>query len=412
MNPGIPLDSLAMARMKVGVVFGGRSVEHDVSIVTAHQVMAALEDARDVVPIYVTREGDWLSAPGLNDLDVYKNKRWAEVGEACFLPPVPAIGGLFFPGGRLKGSRTIPLDVVIPAIHGTYGEDGTLQGLLELADIPYAGSGVVGSAVGMDKPAMKAVFKAAGLPVLDHVLVHAGDLDVAYEEVLGKIEERIGYPAFVKPSRLGSSVGIGKGKDRDGLKEALEVARRYDSRILVEPAAEGCIEVNCSVIGGPGLPAQASVCEQPVAWEEFLSFSDKYMRGGKSSAGGSGTTKAEGMAGQDRRIPAPISDELTKVVQDNALRAFEAVDAAGVARIDAFVKESSGETWVMEINTVPGSFSFYLWEHSDLGFERLMDKLIHGAHAAHAAKKDLMFTFDSGMLDTASLGQQGAKSGG
>lgn len=397
--------------MRVGVVFGGRSVEHDVSIVTAHQVMAVLEGRHEVVPIYVTREGEWLSADGLNDLDVYKTKRWTEVGEPCFLPPVPSVGGLFFPGGRLKGSRTVKLDVIIPAIHGTYGEDGTLQGLLELADIPYAGSGVVGSAVGMDKPAMKAVFKAAGLPVLDHILVHTDRLESDYEQVLDDVEERIGYPAFVKPSRLGSSVGIGKGADREGLREALEVARRYDSRILVEPAAEGCIEINCSVIGGPGLEPQASVCEQPVAWEEFLSFSDKYMRGGKSDGSDPGS-KAEGMAGQDRRIPAPISDELTKTVQDNALRAFEAVDAAGVARIDAFVKESSGETWVMEINTVPGSLSFYLWEHSDLGFETLMDDLIEGALAAHRAKGELMFSFDSGMLDKASVGQRGSKSSG
>ena len=394
----------------MGVVFGGRSVEHDVSIVTAHQAMAALEDRHDVVPIYVTREGEWLSAPGLNDLEVFKSARWDEVGEQCFIPPVPSIGGLFFPGGRLKGSRSSKLDVVIPAIHGTYGEDGTLQGLLELAGIPYAGSGVVGSAVGMDKPAMKAVFRAAGLPVLDHVLVQAERLDAARDEVVGEIEDRIGYPAFVKPSRLGSSVGIGKGRDRDGLIEALEVARRYDSRIMVEPAAEGCIEINCSVIGGPGLETQASVCEQPVAWEDFLSFDDKYLRGGKQEGSEAGS-KTEGMAGQDRRIPAPIPEELTKAVQDNALRAFEAVNAAGVARVDAFVNESSGETWVMEINTVPGSFSFYLWEHSDVGFEALMDKLIEGAMAAQRAKKDLMFSFDSGMLAKASIGAQGGKTG-
>ncbi|HEU4480451.1 MAG TPA: D-alanine--D-alanine ligase, partial [Actinomycetota bacterium] len=188
-----------MKRLSVGVVFGGRSVEHDVSIVTAHQAMAALEERHDVVPIYVTREGAWLTGSALNDLEVYKAKRWDEVGEAGYIPPVAGIGGLVIPGGRLKGPRKVPLDVVIPAIHGTFGEDGTLQGLLELSGIAYAGSGVVGSAVGMDKIAMKAVFRAAGLPVVDEVVVDVDRLASDPDGILDAVEERIGYPAFVKP---------------------------------------------------------------------------------------------------------------------------------------------------------------------------------------------------------------------
>jgi D-alanine-D-alanine ligase len=394
-----------MAKLKVGVVFGGRSVEHDVSIVTAHQVMAAIEGKHEVVPIYVTKEGDWFTGDALNDLDVYKNKRWAEVGESAFISPVAGSGGLTVLGGRFKGPRIVPLDVVIPAIHGTFGEDGTLQGLLDLADIAYAGSGVAASAVGMDKPTMKSVFKAAGLPVLDHVLVDTARLGEARDEVIAEIEDRIGFPAFVKPSRLGSSVGIGKGSDRPSLEAALEVAASYDRRILVEPAAEGCIEVNCSVIGGNGVPARPSICEQPVAAEEFLSFTDKYMRSDKS--GGAAGGKAEGMASLDRRIPAPISDSLTSTVQANAVKAFEAIDAAGVARVDSFVNEATGETWVMEINTVPGSFSFYLWEESGLGFPELVQQLIDIACAGHHARSKLMFSFDSGMLDG-----QGSKSYG
>lgn len=391
-----------MARLSVGVIFGGRSVEHDVSIVTAHQAMAALEPNHDVVPIYVTREGAWLTSPRLNDLDVYKRKAWDEAGEPCHISPVPGVGlsvdgksgGLF-----RKERNSVHLDVVIPAIHGTFGEDGTLQGLLELADIPYAGSGVVGSAVGMDKPAMKAVFRAAGLPVLDHVVIESVDIETDIDSVVARIESEIGYPAFCKPTRLGSSVGIGKGSDRAKLIEALEVARRYDRRIMVEPAAEGCIEVNCSVMGGNGFEPKASICEQPIPWEEFLSFSDKYMRGGKG--GGKGSV---GMDKQERQIPAPISDELTAAVQNNAVNAFAAVDAAGVARIDSFVKESTGETWVMEINTTPGSFAFYLWEHSGIGFEGLMQSLIDIALKGHEQRKDLMFTFDSGMLERAGGG--------
>lgn len=400
-----------MSRLSVGVIFGGRSVEHDVSIVTAHQVMAALASRHDVVPVYITTEGAWLTSPGLNDLDVYKRKAWDSVGQACFISPERGVGGLTVRsesgGGLLKrggAARVIPLDVVIPAVHGTYGEDGTLQGLLELADIAYAGPNVTGAAVGMDKPSMKAVFEAAGLPVLKHVLIERYDLDKDLDGVLDRIESEIGYPAFAKPARLGSSVGIGKASDRASLKEVLEVARSYDRRILVEPSAEGCIEINCSVLGGYGFEPQASVCEQPVTAQEFLSFQDKYMRGSKQGEG----SKGSGMQSQDRKIPAPISDELTKQVQENAVRAFRAIDCAGVARIDSFVNTGSGETWVNEINTAPGSFAFYLWEHSGIDFEGLMQSLIDIALAGQRQKEELMFTFDSGMLEQQA---KGAKSG-
>lgn len=381
------------------MIFGGRSVEHDVSIVSAHQVMAVLSERHEVIPIYVTREGRWLSAPGLNDLDVYKDGRSEAVGEDAHIPPVSGFGGLHVAGGRLKGPQKIALDVVVPAIHGTFGEDGTLQGLLELADLPYVGSGVLSSAVGMDKVAMKAAFKSAALPTVRDVLAEPEDLaDIG--GLIERIENEIGYPAFVKPTHLGSSVGIGKAKDRTSLEHAIDVARSYDHRLLIERSMEGCIEINCSVLGGADTEPRVSVCEQPIAWEEFLSFSDKYLRGGKSGGG----AKGEGMASLERRIPAPLSDELTAKVQANALEAFRAVGAAGVARIDQFVDESSGETWVMEINTVPGSFSFYLWEASGTSFETLMDTLLDIAMRTHAQRSELMFSFESGML-----GKSGAK---
>jgi D-alanine-D-alanine ligase len=391
-----------MTRLSVAVIFGGRSVEHDVSIVTAHQVMAVLSATHEVVPVYVSRDGRWLTSPALNDLEVYKRRRWDEVGEEAFIPPTAGFGGLLVPGGRLRKARRIDLDVVVPSIHGTYGEDGTLQGLLELADLPYVGSGVTGSATGMDKVTMKAAFRDSDLPVVPHLLVEVERLDADSAAVVDEIEAAIGYPVFVKPSRLGSSVGIGKAVDRVELEGALEVARRYDRRILAEQSMEGCLEVNCSVIGGTGLEPRASVCEQPVAADDFLSFSDKYLSGAKSSK------ESGGMAAQKRRIPAPISDALTKEVQDNAIKAFRSIDASGVARVDSFVREDSGETWVMEINTVPGSFSFYLWEETGVTFERLMGLLIEEALDAHRAKSELMFSFDSTMLD----GLEGAKSGG
>ena len=382
-----------MGKLSVGVVFGGRSVEHDVSIVTAHQAMAVLAERHEVVPIYVTREGRWLTSPGLNDLTVYKKGRAGEVGEEAALP-LDGSGDLQVPGSRLKGPRRIHLDVVLPCIHGTFGEDGTLQGLLEMAGIPYAGSGVLASAIGMNKIEMKTVFAAAGLPVVPHEVVAVTELDADEGAVLDRIEASLGYPAFVKPSRLGSSVGIGNAPDRDRLRATLDVARRYDDRILVEKAMERCIEVNCSVLGGPGLPHRVSVCEQPVKWQEFLSFEDKYMRGGK----GTGASKSSGMESQDRRIPAPIPDEVTKQVQDNALAAFAAVGAAGVARIDSFVDEETGDTWLMEINTMPGSLAFYLWEATGVSFGELVQSLIDSALARRDEAAKLMFSFESGML--------------
>ncbi|MDQ3783845.1 MAG: D-alanine--D-alanine ligase [Actinomycetota bacterium] len=391
-----------MTKLTVGVVFGGRSVEHDVSIVTAHQAMAALRPNFEVVPIYVTREGRWLTSPALDDLEVHRGGRASEVGEDAFIPTLSGFRGLFAPGGRFKGGKRMPLDVVLPAIHGTFGEDGTLQGLLELADIPYAGAGVVGSAVGMDKALMKGVFKEAGLPVVPHVVIEASMLARDEASAVDVIARGVGYPAFVKPARAGSSVGIAKASDEASLRAALDVARRYDRRIVVERAMEGCSEINCSVLGGPGVETRASVCEQPVAWEEFLSFSDKYLRSGKGAGG-----KGAGMASLERRIPAPISEALTKEVQRNAIAAFEAVDAAGVARVDMFLEEATGETWVMEINTIPGSFSFYLWEASGIGFPELLRSVIDIAIETHAQRAELMFTFDSAILATAKGGKRG-----
>ena len=384
-----------MGKLRVGVVFGGRSVEHDVSIVTAHQAMAALSQRHEVIPIYVDRDGRWWSGAGLNDIEVFRERRWADVGVSVVLPAVAGVGGLLV--AKKLRARTIELDVVIPAIHGTFGEDGTLQGALELADLPYAGSGVAASAVGMDKVAMKAAFKAADLPVVPDFFVEAERLDADADGCVADVERVLGYPCFVKPVRAGSSVGIGKATDRASLLEALDVARRYDRRILVERSMEGCIEINCSVVGGAAREPRVSLCEQPVAWQEFLSFEDKYLRGGKGDSGPAAKS-SEGMASLDRRIPAPVSDEITKQVQENALAAFRCIDAAGVSRVDAFVRENTGETWVMEINTTPGSFAFYLWEASGSTFGDLMDELIAIALDTHRARQDLMFTFDSTIL--------------
>ena len=402
-----------MAAKRIGVIFGGRSVEHDVSIITAHQAMAALEARHEVVPIYITREGRWLTGERLNDLEVYRSKRWDEVGEDIVLPPVPHSSpslekstGLRPLRKRRTGKVTLPIaDVVIPAIHGTFGEDGTLQGLLELADYPYTGSGVIASAVGMDKAVMKSVFRAAGLPCVPDVIVDGRRFENDRDAVLDGIEAELGYPVFAKPVKAGSSVGIAKATDRSGLLEALEIARNYDTRVLVEKSMEGCVEINCSVLGGGTREPRVSVCEQPIPWQEFLSFEDKYLRGGKE--GRKGGSDPEGMAALDRRIPAPIPEGASKQIQENAITAFRSIGASGVARADSFYNEASGETWVMEINTTPGSFAFYLWEHSGLSFDALLEEMVEIALEEHAAKRSLTFTFDSTLLEHKPKGKTG-----
>ncbi len=276
-------------------------------------------------------------------------------------------------------------------MHGTYGEDGTLQGLFELANLPYVGAGVVGSAVGMDKILMKAAFTAAGIPNTRYRWFTAARWKRESEAVLKELAEALGYPMFVKPANLGSSVGISRATDINELEYAIEVAIRYDRRILVEEGLDGIVEINCSVAGNDELAA--SVCEQPARWQEFLSYEDKYLSGGK----------AKGMGGQQRQIPAPIGDELTKQVQQLSKAAFRAVDCAGIARVDSMVNLEDGRIWVNEINTMPGSLAFYLWEPAGVPFPALCDRLIELGFARHREKADRVTRFDNALLQ-----QQGA----
>jgi D-alanine-D-alanine ligase len=381
-----------VAKQRVGVIYGSRTVEHEVSIITAMQVMDALDrDRYDVVPLYLTKDGDWLTGDALRKLETYQADADARRGlTRAALSPAPSGGSLLgSERGRLLpfgAASRLAIDVAFPCMHGTFGEDGTLQGLLELADVPYVGSGVLASALGMDKIAMKAIFRANGLPVVDCAVVRRGEWVASKPAVVERLSRDVGFPAFVKPANLGSSVGISRATDAATLADALDVATSYDRRVLVERSLEGALDVNCSVLGQDD-DLKVSVCEQPVAWENFLSYEDKYIRGGKS----------QGMKGLSRRIPAPITAALTAQVQDLARRAFQAVDAAGVARID-FLLTPSEQVYVNEINTIPGSLAFYLWEASDLPFPRLLDQLIDIALARHAAKKQLTYTFDSALL--------------
>jgi D-alanine-D-alanine ligase len=399
-------------KQRIGVVFGSRSVEHDVSVVTGLQVMDALDPRRyDVVPIYIARDGLWYSGPELRSVQAYRDTPALLARcQHVFLKPEPDGGRLYVEEhGRLglRKIRALQLDCILPTIHGTFGEDGTIQGLFELADLPYVGAGVVGSAVGMDKIIMKAAFRSEGLPVVKYLWLTRARWEREREAVLDEVEGSLRYPLYVKPANLGSSVGINTAHDRASLASGLDVAAAYDRRLLVEEGVENAREINCSVLGDDQ-EARPSVCEEPVRWTEVLTFEDKYIQGEKSAKG---STSGGGMAGAKRRIPAELSPERTAEAQRLVLAAFRAVDAAGLARIDLLLDESAGTFYVNEINTLPGSLSFYLWEPTGLSFPALLDRLIELARARHRDRRRTTFSYDSKLIEQFGRGGTKGKSG-
>jgi len=380
----------------IAVFFGGMSVEHDVSIVTALQLIENMNKGKyTVLPIYITRDGDWYTGEKLKNIETYKHFDKADKElTRVYLPANTRARQLYKynPLNKLfkKDVRIVAkIDAAILAMHGLHGEDGTLQGLLQLAGVPYTSSGVLGSAAGMDKILMKAAFKGAGLPVLDYTFFDRENWQQNQNAVLENIEEKLDYPVFIKPSNLGSSIGIGKAKNRQELINAIEVAVNYDRRILVEKSVEQPCEINCSALGF-GSDVTASVCEMPVSWEEFLTYEDKYMRNGKNSKGG--------MQSLSRQIPAPITDELTKQIQAYAVQIFKLMDCKGVVRIDFMLEKATDTLYVNEINTIPGSFSFYLWEPMGLTYPQLIDKLIEYAFIAHSQLKQNQYAFNSEII--------------
>jgi D-alanine-D-alanine ligase len=405
----------------VGVAFGGRSVEHDVSIITGLQALGVLEERHLPIPIYIARSGRWYTGEALRELSVYQqhggdpeqhggdpeaeeihfdlhNGRLlrADGGGSLLRPPWRGAGARRS-GGR--GNQSIELDAIVLATHGTQGEDGCLQGALELAQLPYVGPPVGAAAAAMDKVMTKAVLARAGLSSLDCLALRREEWDIDKSGGPARAREAFGFPLYVKPASLGSSVGVSRCSTNAELADALELGFELDRTCLVEPSVEGGIEVNCAVIGRPGVEPRASFCEQPVAAEKFLSFEDKYMSG----------TKSAGMKGAQRLIPAPLSDALTAQVQDLAKRAFTAFGCAGVTRVD-FLIDSAERVYVNELNTIPGSFSFYLWEPAGLPFARLMDELIELAIDEHHEKLRTTTVFATNLLaERASSAKTGDK---
>lgn len=391
----------AKRKLTVAVVFGGRSVEHDVSVVTGHQIMRAFDpQSYDVIPIYITRDGKWFTGEPLLELDNFRNEVISHKGvEQVILSPTVQHHGLIINpvSGRLQKSELKRIDVVFPAIHGSHGEDGTLQGLCEMADVPYVGCAVLASAVANDKVITKAVLAQSNIPVVEGILIHRDNWQDDRESQLNQIIEKLTLPVFVKPATLGSSIGVTRADTREALAVSLDIATNFDRRVLVEKAVIGGVEINCAVMGYSG-KMTASVLEQPVSWETFLTYEEKYMRGGG------------GMKGAERLIPAPLSEALTAKIQQTAISAFRAIDGRGIARIDFLVYPDSETVYLNEINTMPGSLAFYLWRETGLSAQQVVDKLVKLAQDAYADKRKNTYNYETSLIElTASRGLKGVK---
>lgn len=384
----------------IGVFFGSRTAEHDVSIISGLQILENADKAKyNAFPVYISRKGEWFTGEPLRKIETYKHFDENMKGlTRVYLPPVPNSGGLYTSSSGLfaKSKLAYPMDCAILAFHGMNGEDGTMQGLMELANIPYTSCGVLGSAVGMDKIVMKAVFKSMGLNVLEGTYCYR-DIWRANREAIIESAERIGYPVYVKPANLGSSIGISRATDRESFIRSMETACGYDRRILIEKGLEKPREFNCACLG-MGADCVASLCEEPVSWEEFLTFDSKYI-----------TNSGKGMQSQARRLPAPIPQQLTEKIQHTTKEIFAMLDCRGVVRVDYMLDTATDTLYVCEINTIPGSFAFYLFEPMGISFKKLVDRLVEFAFAGAKEKADNIFAFDSKILEKASNGVKTVK---
>lgn len=356
-------------KTNIGVFFGGRSTEHEISVISASQAMHAIDrDKYEVTPIYISKEGRWYTGDALLDVANYRNTdELLKKCEEVYMRPVFGDYNVYKVKKPMFGNGiATTLDVVIPVLHGSNGEDGTFEGVLESIGIPYAGCDVLSSANGMDKITMKMILANCGIPVVDFVWFTDKEWFTKHDELVGKIESTLGYPVIVKPANLGSSVGIGRAADRGRLEECVEDAARYSSRIIVEHMVDNLKEINCSVLGDCD-DYQTSVCEEPIKSGEILSYEDKYM---------GGTKGAKGMQASQKRIPADLPVEMSDRIRYLAGETFRVLSCHGVSRVDVIVDADTDEIYVNEINTIPGSLSFYLWEATGIPFSGLMDKLV------------------------------------
>ena len=393
-------------KKQVGVIFGSRSCEREVSIISAVQLMRhADQEKYDIIPVYIDESGNWYTGDALKDIGSFKPFNPDKKGITKVFPDLSSGSGALLTHARGTGlfskdriEIAARIDVYIIVMHGLHGEDGTIQGLLELANVPYTSTGVAGSALGMDKIMMKQFFRGADLPVLPGIGVTRTRYLSEPKSVFEEVEKELGYPVFVKPANLGSSIGVSRADDRESLEESLELAFEYDRRVLIEAGLDKPIELNCSVLGSDE-EIEASPIEMPINQDEFLDFKDKYLASGGS----------KGMASLHRVLPAPIEDELRDEIQEMSRKIFRMLDCKGVVRIDYMFDKNAGKLYITEINTIPGSLAFYLWENAGVAYTRLIDRMVGYAEKAHGDKNRANYAYTSDILKGVSFGTKGAK---
>lgn len=393
-------------KTNVAVFFGGRSVEHEISVISALQAINAFDkDKYNIIPIYISKAGRWYTGDNLLEIRNYRNldKVTAEAEEVFMRPEYGDFNlykvntGLF----ARKNPVVAELHLAIPVLHGTNGEDGVFEGLLETIGIPFAGCNTLSSANGMDKITMKMILRAEGIPVVDYVWFTDRQWNSDKQKFVDRIESELGYPVIVKPANLGSSVGIGTAANRQELIEKVDNAEKFSQRIIVEKMIEQLKEINCSVLGDAD-EHQSSVCEEPIKTGKFLSYEDKYMGGTKTT---------QGMQASDKRIPADLPEEQSEYIRHIAGETFRVLSCHGVSRVDVMIDEKDNKVYVNEINTIPGSLSFYLWEASGITFPQLMDRLVQLALGRKRATDRKTFTYDRNIfaLGGGTKGAKGAK---
>ncbi len=392
-------------KIKLGVFFGGRSVEHEVSIISAIQAINNLNKEKyDVIPIYITRENEMYVGEKIAKVEEYRHlKKLIEESQRVILVPnKDRVDIVKYPLKKFGKNEYDYIDIAFPIVHGTNVEDGALQGYFKTLGIPFVGPDVLSSAIGMDKYVMKTVLKDNNIPVLDCLRFNMNEYTTNCDDIIKRVEEKIDYPVIVKPINLGSSVGIKVARNKEELQEAVDYAFQFAMNILIEKAITNLKEINCSVVGDYE-EANASECEEPISTDEILSYEDKYI-------GGSKKTGSKGMASLQRKIPADISAETREKIRKLAVDTFKVLGCNGVSRIDFIMDYKTNEIWVNEINTIPGSLSFYLWEPINVNYSELLDKVISSALKRDREEKSITYSFDTKILEGINLnGLKGSK---
>ncbi|MBO4609785.1 MAG: D-alanine--D-alanine ligase [Lachnospiraceae bacterium] len=387
-------------KTRIALMYGGRSVEHEVSVISGIQAYMAIDKEKyDITPVYLTKNNEMYVGEDIGKIESYRDipallnrsTRVIMINEGDGVHMVSHKAGLF-------GKKTdIPVDLAFPIVHGTNVEDGALQGYFKTLGLPFVGCDVTASAVGMDKYVQKAVLKDNGIPVLDSFIYTMADYE-KMESLMDDIEKNIGYPVIVKPFNAGSSVGITVAKDRSELSKAIDEAYSYARKIIAEHAITKLREINCAVLGDENV-AEASEIEEPLHSKDILSYEDKYCSGGGKKTGSS-----QGMAGVSRKIPAEVSPEMREEIRSIAVKSFQKLGCNGVARIDFMIDEETGKFYYNEINTIPGSLAFYLWEALGMKYKEQLDRMIELALKRVREEAAVTYSFDTNILSGAVLG--------